>query len=79
MEQTRLPLPVITVATDDMDPFILTKNGNAQDRCNKSFAMTTLVTNAGRFHIEGHMSAVAILDTGADAIILGRKISNLLY
>lgn len=65
VEQARLPLPVITVTTDDMDPFILTKNYNAHDRCNKSFAMTTLVTSAGRFHIEGHMLAIAILDTGA--------------
>lgn len=73
MEQTRPPLPIITVNTNHMDPRILTKYDNTQDRCTKSFAMATLIRNAGQLHIEGHVLVVAILDRGASAIILGRK------
>lgn len=78
VEQTRPPLPSpFTVSTDNMDPCILAKYDNAQDRCNKSFAMAgPLVTSAGQFHIEGHVPAVEILDTGAGAIILGRKFAS---
>ena len=54
-----------------MDPYILAKYDNSRDRRSKSSAMATLVTISRHFHIEGPAPAVAILDTGAGAIILG--------
>ena len=52
------------------------KYENAQCQCAIIFAMAMLVTSICHFQIEGHVPTVAVLDTRAGSIILGRKFAN---
>ena len=59
-----------------MVPTIVHKYQKAQQQCGKHYAMSTLITTARQLQIEGRTPTVAILDTGAGAIILGKTFAS---
>ena len=63
--QTRLPMPVLVLQQDQVESILLEKYSGAHEKCDRCYAMTTLITTSGQLEIEG------ILDTGAGAILLG--------
>ena len=65
-------MPVLKVRDEDMLGASFAQHNLAQEDCGRVWSLATLETGSGQLQIEGHTPRVAILDTGAGGIILGK-------
>ena len=50
-----------------------------QAQNDKQMTMVTLITGQGQLTVEGHEPAIAVLDTGASAVILGKGFARKMF
>ena len=76
-EQAKMaPMPVVTVMSENVARATFKKYNEAQQRCGDTWAMATLNTNQGQIDIQGFVPKIAVVDTGAARIILGKKFAE---
>lgn len=75
-EQTKPAMLVLLVQQDQLALSMVAKYEKAQQNCRKNYTMATLITTSGQLQIEGRTPKLAVLDTGAGAIILGRSFAK---
>ena len=76
-EQAKLaPMPVVTVMSDNVARATFQKYNEAQQRCGDTWAMATLDTHKGQVEIQGFVPKIAVVDSGAARIILGKKFAE---
>ena len=71
-EAKTTPMLVLKVRDEDMLGASFAQYNLAQEDCGRVWSLATLEIGSGQLQIEGHTPKVAILDTGAGGIILGK-------
>ena len=75
-EESNHRLSVLMVADQHVDDHLEERYRKAQRHNHRRYTMTTLVTKGGELRIEGIAPRIAVLDTGASAVILGRNFAK---
>ena len=71
-EAKTAPILVLQIRSEDVTKASFAQYNLAQEDCGKVWSLATLKTRNGQFQIEGEVPKVAIHDTGARGIILGK-------
>ena len=75
-EEQKAPIQVQVVQQINEGKMIAEKYSKAQTRHRMKFSMATLLTLEGQLQVDGRTPRVAVIDTGAGSIILGRDFSK---
>ena len=72
-EAKAAPIPMLKISAENVSDTSFAQYNLAQEDCGRVWSLATLETGNGQLQIEGHVPKVAILDTGAGGIILGKS------
>ena len=70
------PLKVVMVHQDHIPNMLNRYYYDAQVYAGNKYSMSTILTTSGALLIEGHRPKVAVIDSGASSIILGKKFAS---
>lgn len=75
-KEQKVPLPILMVHEAKAAKLVAEKYREAQRGYQRRYAMATLVTTESQLQIEGLTPTIAMIDTSASAIILGRSFAR---